>query len=489
MKLFNRIATVLLLLAGACFGQDQPASKQPFFFPPGLYQTSDPLKQLVEYEHIFQATWLCNQGVKGEMGGTAPQFSMEVQTDIVSTSSVTENPAKLKIVLDHFYRQPDGRIRVTTLCNQYFITEEQLNIVVDGLKKIVATAAQRDHDFYNVVADRAVAVRAVKLGISREELTKQLDEKVPGYNVTFREIHRLPKPSKASDFVPRELHLGYNPPLGGILGVTWLNTGVIYYNPNAWMVDYLTGVPKIMQHEMVHNNINFEKFPMSEAFDVELMADMPIVFYPENMTDFQNHGYAKDLRQFAEVYFGFDWDQWQKDTVKFDFAGNIVFDNSHYLYYYEQIAQMKAEMLKFYMNVTIPEFYSDPALWSAMNNLRGDNNSVFRMTMALHYNPTILGGSKVTGEWLEQHKDEIMGIAQRAFKKAMENEKSAQPTMANVPPYLQAQYERMFTERERASIEAYFAAHPERLDDAKKMSPAELMQFLGTFKSKGVNAQ
>ncbi len=483
---FCRVLTFvasLLLLAGAAFSQNSTPTEQPFFFPKGLQQTTEPLKQRVEYEHLFQATWVCTQGQ-----GSGISFplvpgsdSITVVTDVVSTSSVTEPNTKMKITIDHAYRMPDGRIRYTSLCDQYFITEEQLKLTVDTLAKLVVVASNRDNEFYQVVANRAVDVRAQKLGIKKSELLAQLDETVPGYKITFRELHRLPKPSKASDFVPRELHLGYNPPLGGILGVTWLNTGVIYYNPEAWMTDYITTVPKIMQHEMVHANINFEKFPLSEAFDVELMADMPIVLYPENRVDFQSHGYARDLREYAEIYFGFDWDQYQEDTVKFNFEGNIVFDDTNYLYYHKQIETIKAEMLKFYMNVTIPEFYSDPMWWSAVNDIRGDDASVFRMTLALHYNPTLLGGAKPTMEWLNAHSEEIKEIAKEAFAKGLAGKKGGPMMMA--PPYLVDQYNRMFTEAERKNIEAYFTEHPEKLNEIKKMSPADLMQFLGTFKT------
>jgi hypothetical protein len=484
---FNRVLQLVvpfLLLAVSAFSQNMPTA-QPFFFPQGIQQTTDLLRQREEYMHIFQGTWACNQGGNGGLGTTLPgSDSISVVTDVVSTSSVTENPAKMKIVIDHAYKMPDGRIRYTSLCGQYYITEDQLKVVEDTLTQIAVIAAKRDNVFYGVVAEKATTARAAKLGIKREELVAQLDEKVPGYNITFRELHRLPKPSKASDFIPRELHLGYNPPLGGILGVTWLNTGVIYYNPNAWMTDYVNTVPKIMQHEMVHGNINFEKFPMSEAFDVELMADMPIVLYSENTTDFPTHGYATDIRELAEIYYGFDWDQFRSDTVKFDFAGNIVYDDAKYVYYYKQIDTIKAEMLTFFMDETIPEFYSDPVWWSAVNDIRGDNNSVFRMTMALHYNPTILGSAAKTMDWLESHREEIKEIGDGAFRKGLGGDKGGMVMdMSRIPPSLVSQYNSMFTAQERENIETFFRAHPEKLAELQHMSPVEALQFLGTFKS------
>jgi hypothetical protein len=487
MKCLRLLVCLLLVFSGIAIGQETP-----FFFPPGLKPTTDLLRQREEYERIFQATWACNQGNRDGMQSTIPgSDSIAVQTDVVSTSSVTENPAKMKMVFDHYIRQ-DGKIRYTDLCHSQFITEDQFRVVAEGLKKQVIDAAQRDHDFYSKVYERAIEARATKLGISKAELVAQLDEKVPGYNITFRELHHLPNPMKPSDFVPRELHLGFNPPLGGILGVTWLNTGVIYYNPNAWMTDYLNTIPKVMQHEMVHGNINIEKWPLSEAFDVELMASLPEMLYAENTTDFPSHGYATDIRELAEIYFGFDWAQARKDMVKYDFAGNIQYDDEKYVYYYKQIDQIKAEMLKFFSEVTIPEFYSDPIWWSAYNDVRGDNNSVFRVTMADHYQICSLGGCKASQEWLEQHKDEILEIAKKAFDAGLGKDRSSGKfNDRSVTPAMMAEYQRLFTADERVNIEKYFTQHPDRLQNLEKMSPGEALQFMQQFKStlKGVTVQ
>ncbi len=476
------LAALVLFLAGTASAQSQPSqsAQLPFFFPKGFYQTSDPLKQREEYVRWLNSTWNCNQG--GAMGGTIPgSDSIRIKTDVVSTDSVTENPAKMTTVFDHYIKQADGSVRYTDMCHTEILTPEQFKVVSDGLQKQAVDAAQRDYDFYVIIYDKSVEARAAKLGVSKAELTKSLDEKVPGYNVTWREVHRIPKPMHPSDFVPRELHLGFNPPLGGILGVTWLNTGVIYYNPDAWITDALNGIPKVMQHEEVHGNINLQKWPLSEAFDVELIASIPEMLYKENQTDFPSHGYAKDIRELAQIYYGMDWAEMQKQIVKFDFAGNIVYDDEKYLYYYKQIDQIKAEMLKFFVDVTIPEFESDPVWWSAINDIRGDNNTVFRITMADHYQICSLGGCDASTEWLQTHKDEIMEIAQRAFQAGMGKNRSG-GDFGSVSPWMAEQYNKMFTPAEQENIERYFRQHPEQLKNLRTMTPAEAVVFMQRFK-------
>jgi hypothetical protein len=485
MQFKKLLLAALVLLAGTASAQSQPPSQLPFFFPKGFYQTSDPLRQKEEYVRWLNSTWNCNQGNPNGMQATIPgSDSIRIKTDVVSTDSVTENPAKMTMVFDHYIKQDDGSIRYTDLCHTEIITPEQFKVVSDGLQRQALQGAKDDYDFYVVIYEKSVTARAAKLGIPREELVKSLDEKVPGYNVTWREVHRIPKPMRSSDFVPRELHLGFNPPLGGILGVTWLNTGVIYYNPDAWISDFLHGRPLVMQHEEVHGNINLQKWPLSEAFDVELIASIPMMLYPEDQTDFPAHSYAKDIRELAQIYYGMDWAEMQKQIVKYDFAGNIVYDDAKYLYYYKQIDQIKAEMLKFFDDVTIPEFESDPVWWSAINDIRGDNNTVFRITMADHYQICSLGGCDASTEWLQTHKDEIMEIAQRAFQAGISKNRSGGnfSDTTSISPWMVEQYNKMFTPAEQANIEKYFRQHPEQLKNLRTMTPAEAAAFMERFK-------
>jgi hypothetical protein len=489
--LYSIVLALSLLLVPTTHAQ--MPKETPFFFPDGIQTTTDPVLQRQEYMRYLSSTWACNQGNPNGVQALIPTpGSITYQTDVVSTSSVTENPAKMKIVLDNVVRLPDGKVRVTNLCGQHYITEEQLKLVETELQQIVVTASTADNDFHKVITDLAVAARAKKLGIPKDDFEKSLDESmIDNKTITYREFNRIPKPSKASDFVPRELHLGFNIPLGGILGVTWLNTGIIYYNPDAWMVDYLTGRPKVMQHEMVHVNINIEKFPMTEAFDAELMADMPIVLYPENQIDLPSHGYATDLREIFKIYFNDDFQEAQKQSYKLDLAGNTVLDEEKYRFYYEQHQKVKAEMMNFFQTVTIPEFYSDIAWWSSVNDIRGDKNSVFRMTLAQHYNPTILGDSKSSLDWAEAHKELILETARQAFQAGLGNGQSGvdngDDMRVHIPAYLMELYENTFTAQERAQIESYYKTHPAELAKLKTMSPAELIQLAKQFKSSIVN--
>jgi len=489
MKVRSLVATAFLFLSSVMVSA-QAVKPLPSYFPAGIVQTTDALHQREEYMRTLVGNWQCNQtGNDTKELRFSQSESLTVQTDVTSTDSVTQNPAKLKIVLDNYIRRPDSSVQVTSLCGQKVITEAQAQADAEDLRQVVVEAAQLDYDYYKVTYDFAIKARAEKLGISVKDLTAQLDEKVPGYNITFRELHHLPKPSKPSDFVPRELHLGYPTEIpNGILGVTWINTGIIYYNPNARMVDYITGKPKVMAHEMVHGNINFQKFPMSEAFDVEMEASIPEGLWAENRLDLATHGYFADLREIDEIYFNFDFKQMEKDIFKFDLAGNIVYDEAKYKYYYDQLQTVQKENLDFFQTVVIPEFYSDPLWWGAVNNIRGDNNSIFRMIMALHYDPTLLGGRDKTMEWLEEHHDEIVDIAKDAFQAGLGVQSSQDADSNQIPRYLIEMYQRMFSDKERTILETYFRAHPKELQNLRKMEPAQALEYVNKIMT-GTGAQ
>src|SRR5271170_8045883 len=136
---FKRLLAALIVLAGVAFGQTQtPASNQqlPFFFPQGFYKTTDPIRQREEYVRWLNSTWNCNQGNPNGMGATIPgSDSIRIVTNVTSTSSVTENPAKMTMVFDHYIKQADGTIRYSDLCHTEIITQAQFDVVSSGLQK------------------------------------------------------------------------------------------------------------------------------------------------------------------------------------------------------------------------------------------------------------------------------------------------------------------------------------------------------------------
>ncbi len=481
--------------------------KLPFYFPAGVIQTKDPVKQMQEYVRYITATSYRFQGSgQGSQKLIPGSDSIVVETDIDSTSSVASSKSqKCRIVLDHFVRMSDGKIRVTQLADQFFITEEELKIVSDDLIQLTKEASQDNYEFYKELSDLAFKARAEKIlsttrqttqtssvtttSISTAEFTalqKMLDEKDPLYGeVTLRELHYLPKRVQVSDFVPRELHLGYNPEIQGILGVCWLNSGVIYYNPQARILDYLTGRPKVLQHEMVHCNPNLEKFPLASGFDAELFAMFPEVFFEENKIDLFFHNYCEDLRELCEIYFGFDFAEAKRQIFKYNLAGSMLIDEAKYQEYSKRIEEIKKELSRVVKEHIIPEFYSDPLWWSSMHDKLRDSNGLFWIMMARHYRPTILGGSKDTSVWLSAHHEEIMEMAKDAFKKSgTEGRLSIAVGNTKVSETMLDELSRLLSSDEKRRIIQYFENDSTAGKRLEGMSINEAINFIRTISQK-----
>ncbi|MBI5140539.1 MAG: hypothetical protein HZA94_03795 [Candidatus Vogelbacteria bacterium] len=475
----------------------------PFYFPQGVIQTKDPVKQMQEYARYLAATTYRFQGSEHNPNHhlVPGSDSIVIQTDIDSTTRVASDGKveKCRIVLDHFVRMPGGKIRVTQLADQFFISEMELKVVVDDLANLVKEASQGNYEFYKELSDMALRARAAKIFASSTkssghstgsavetvattqlaEFRKMLDERDPLYGITLRELHYLPKPVKPSDFVPYELHLGYTPEIEGIFGVCWLNTGIVYYNPQARIADYLVGKPKTLQHEMVHCNYNLEKFPLANGFDAELFAMFPVVFYDEDQVSLFWHGYCQDLREVSEVYFGFDWKEARRQIFKYNLAGSLIVDEAKWREYGLRINEIKKELKRAVGEFIIPEFYSDPLWWSAMHDKLRDKNGLFWIMMARHYKPTILNNARETAIWLSAHHEEIMEMAEEAFKQSGED--GGVKLMVNgseVSPSLLSGLSRFVTQSDQRKIKKHFENHPESLKRLALMRPDEVIIFL-----------
>jgi hypothetical protein len=492
-------------------------AKLPFYFPEGVVQTADPVKQMQEYVRYITATYYKFQGRGERSSRLIPgSDSIVVETNIDSTTSIASDKVqKCKIVLDHFVRMPDGRIRVTQLADQFYITEEELRVVVDDLTALIKQASEGNFEFYKDLADTAMKARAAKILTPTKSLTdtsmksptesvgvtavsteliafkKMLEDKDPIYQeVTIRDLHYLPKPVRVSDFVPKELHLGYNVELEGILGVCWLNSGVIYYNPQARILDYLTGRPKVLQHEMVHCNYNLEKFPFASGFDAELFAMFPEVFFEENKTDLFFHHYCADLRELCEIYFGFDFTEARKQIFKYNLAGSTIIDEAKYKEYFAKVEDIKKELAHVVKNYIIPEFYSDPLWWSSMNDKLRDKNSLFWIMMAKHYKPTILGTSKEnsareTSIWISAHHEEIMQMAKKSYNgSGMDGKLSIVVGGQKFSQSLIRELSNFLAPEDRKIVSEYFEENPRALEKISKMSINQAVDFIKTISRK-----
>lgn len=483
-----------MMTGGYSFAIEKKTKELPFYFPEGVVVSTDPVQQVIENSRYFKAT---KSQFQSDRNDTSPLItgsdSLIIETEIESTSGASnrDKPTKMKLVLDHYVRMPNNRIRVTYLNKQFYITEEQLQAVIADLKETVITARDNISSFWSPAIDLAIKHWAAKLAIPEKELLKLLNLPAPEKSdITIRELNGLPRQSRLSDFVPRELHLGYNTELpGGILGVTWLNAGVIYYNPGARIRDYLTQKPMVLEHEMVHVNINLQELLLAQGFDPEIMASIPEMFYPENQIELLHHPYTAVIRELIHNYFGFDYIRAQKESFLWDYEGSLEIDEEKFRENSKRWQEIKAELLPFFQKKVVPEFYSNTTWWSAMNQKLQDKNSVFHIVMAANYNLTRLGGEKETQRWLETNENEIREIAERAYELSGTPLENTQPANNRLSALLLNEYQRLFTEKEQEKINIYFNRHPEMIEKLVEMEIPELIKFFLRFKTDPVKPE
>ena len=410
--LINKLAVRLLLsfiLIPISFSYVSAQSALPHFFPEGVVKATTPAKQWQEWARYANATQsqLANANARPFVGGS----------DVVT---VTRNyfGQDVKIVFDQHVRVGD-KIRYSSFDGQYFITKQQFDALLSLVDKNIKEAVEIDFTFWNNREAEAVEISAKAAGKSVDEFRSGLDKEDPlNPGITFRNMRHIPTKLERRDFVPfRELHIGLTPEMPTVLGVAWLNAGIVFYTPVAIIRDYLMGYPGVLAHEFIHSNKKLQGLPLVWGFNAETFASIPEMLLDDNYLDLQFHGYAETFRELIWVYFGYDFDRARKEIVKYDLVGNIIIDEEKFEDYSTKLLAAKRALLEAMTRAT-SVFYSEPIWWTALNDKLTDKESVLRVIMSTLYNPTMLGGEDATMKWYETNKSKISAFADEAFKES-----------------------------------------------------------------------
>lgn len=451
------VVTLLILTLGAVGSALAQNKELPEFFPAGVVQTADPLRQEEEVLRLYASARNCasNKIIPGSDSVRITFDGKNGRDKVVSTSSVTQDPAYLTIVLDNYVRI-GNKVRVTPLCGNkepYFITKHQLDVDISYLEKAIKEAAQIRYDYYKSIPDMAAKAFTQVGGIPYAEFRKSLDQKYPGTDVTYREYNHLLPEQKLSDFIPREFHLGYTPDISDALAVTWLNTGVVYCRPVAIIRDYIMmGKPIILEHEFTHVNKWLQHFPLTEGFDAELWASIPDMIDPADEVDFIRHSYLKTLRELGWVFGGYDYKTVRKQVVEVNLGGNLVINESKYREYFVLQQKVKKMIADAFPKV-LAEYYTNQLYWQSMAERLGDKDAVLKIMMADNFDPTILGGHDKSATYATAHKEQVMEWAEESFKETAEDENQGSVSEADFPESFIQTYYRLFNEQQRLVLE------------------------------------
>lgn len=411
LRKYSCVFAVLAIIL-ACFNSNIfAATRLPHYFPEGIESVNTPVEQWEAYYRYLNATSHCFSPNENSF----PRFfenSIKIERNLYGE--------KLIFIFDPWKRNKEGKIIFADFCGQKIISEDDFNLVAeDFIDEFKRAVEEIDEPYYRYLESLAVRAAAKKKGMTEEVLRPLLDKPVPEdpkHEITYREINRIPMPVTKASFVKhikqREVHFGFISALGEV----WLNSGITYISLQARILDYMTGdKPVIMAHEAIHANSILQNFPLSEGWDVELAASIPAMLLSDDKIYLIFHSYLRDPRELIWVFFGFDFEKIHKEVVLFNYDGNIRIDAKKFDYYAEKLEEAKAELLRFFHDEAIPEFYSDPTFWTAMGEKLQDKNAFVRIMMVTHYEPTILGGREATAKWNDSHKQEIIEMAKKAY--------------------------------------------------------------------------
>jgi hypothetical protein len=384
----------------------------PYFFPKGVkFGVTNPLEQFTEFIRYDNATSLCDQPHDGIMPNVSVPGSFGFESpDLVSTSGPRQKLAGQLLIFDQVVEEKKNSFRVSTLCNQYYISGKQLFFARDYIWNQMRLAASEVVAFHAPTEEYAISRRAQELGIPVYDLQRGLDkglDEFPG--ITLREVYGIPR-VRYSNFIAREVHIAYPIGIPGVLGITWMNAGRIELNPQWGHIDALSGFPKVLGHEDVHAGL--QRFPDPFFYDAEWEASLHEAFDSRNKIDVLIHSYMSPFRVFAWGYGNFNVYPFLKETLV-DFGGSFKVDPVKYANGLNRLEELKSKFRPV-IQKGLGEFRSNQSYWFALNQRLGNGNSVYFVTMACAFNPTLLGGEEKTTAWLKGHELEVREVGDLA---------------------------------------------------------------------------
>lgn len=256
---------------------------------------------------------------------------------------------------------------------------EQLCLAIDINMKV-----------YSGFSNKVITSIEKMLDIKNIEAIK--DKEIEEYNITYGDLIGYFN-IEVEDFIPREFHFVKMP----AFGLCFMSTGVIAYNPNARINDYIIGFPSTIVHELVHNNLKLQTIPFASYFTPELQTTItehiadPYIGFLQVF-----NSYIDILKKPSELYFSFDWDKMFRNSILYD-GTNVKIDydlfEKEYPFLFDMISEFESVIPDMFV-----KFYTNKWFWTGVNKKFHDDDVWFDIMMAERYDPTILRkDSKNTG--------------------------------------------------------------------------------------------
>jgi len=375
----------------------------------GLKAPKNKLENMLEKERVYSSS--------------TEKYPAHPRRQIVNTSLETEVEIYgqvVRLVFPNYVKSGDTIRHYNATGIDTYPAEEFECMVQDNVEYIKESAKLAMEDYKNTLkvilkAQEAKLKEAGRLE-KDENLEDYLDMKIPGYeDLKLRDVLFTPD-IKVQDFLPKTYYFNEIP----ALGVTYINTGIIDIDPKARMLDYINGWPVILVHEMTHNNPKLQSLPLLNKFDAELWASFPMLSHSD-MTRLLGHQYLTDVRKLSKILFNFDSELAYEDMISINLVSGIEFESENKYEklrsYMDRVGKISAAIREVAFDYYIPEFYTHPLYYMALNDFMNDKNAAFKLTVYQHFEPTLLGGPENTRDFIQENMEAAKTVSSKTMKK------------------------------------------------------------------------
>lgn len=391
------------------------------YYLKGLNRPTDQFEMLKEIFNIY-----------GEEMWKQKIVSKQIVNDSYNFESEFQGKKTNYILLNH--RQEGDKVVKYSPFGRDELSLEEVELIKKDLINVLEKAATIAYNKHKHIQPEVLKLAGENLGVEDLESKLSLVEKSSG--LTYGQILNFPYIT-IQDFIPRKLFFGVSP--GGSLAVTYLNSGVVIYNPFGRKLDYISegfsNEPSTLIHEFVHANPKLQNMPIAFQVDMELFASFP---WLENLelTDYFLHPYFERIREMNAIFFGFDTNKSWEEIVEFTYGGregNMLGRTYHIneqalKKYVQVLKRIGPELSEVSMKKVLPEFYSDQLFWLAVGAETRDQSIVFDIILAKHFDPTLLqdpegklSPHEYTTRWIKENSAKIEDVINKTWEQ-MESE-------------------------------------------------------------------
>ncbi len=375
----------------------------------GINRPKDKLEKMLEKDRTYKT--LVTSKYNYDTSHPPVNGSVEVRKKI--------DGVDVSMVFTQYVRQKDGTVRHYHAAGIDTYSAREMDCIINDMVDYIERAADMNMRDYKDIVEKILPVQekmlkeqgALKKG---EKLKDYLDKEIEGYpGLKYRDILFLPD-VKVQDFIPTRFFFGDFQ----ALGVNYTDSGIVGINPMARILDYISGAPTVMMHEMTHRNQKLQFSPLMYKLDAELWASLPELVH-EDMQFFMSHGYLVDLRKVSKILFNMDSNLARGDMrfMRTMMGEEYESKENHKKVreYMKKVDSISRAVRQVAFEKYIPQFFTHPLYFATLNDFLKDDNASFKLMMYMEFEPTLLGGPEKTRDFVMENEEIFKNVAQEVI--------------------------------------------------------------------------